>query len=103
MATKQNKKEKDLRYKTVKVLIEERDIKTFREIFDYIPRSVVYSDLGINYTRFINLVKHTEDFTLKELIMMSKHIGTDPKPVIDMAYDQYLIDNKAKIKGGGQG
>lgn len=87
---------KDKRYAATKVLIESGHIQTFRQIFDHIPRSVVYSDLGINYTRFKELLSNTARFTLQELIILGKLFEMDAKTLIDMAYDQFLTDQKGK-------
>jgi hypothetical protein len=89
---------KDRRYSTVKVLIETGNIKSFREIFDHIPKSVVYSDLGMNYTRFAKLIDNPALFTLLELITLSGFFGIDPKLMIDLAYGQFLENKKGKKK-----
>ena len=62
---------RDHRYKTVKVLIESGIITEFNQIFLYIPKSVVSEDMGINYSRFVRLLRQVELFRLKELIIMS--------------------------------
>lgn len=76
---------KDHRYKVVKVLIESGEIKTFQQIFDFIPKRVVYSDLGLNYARFQRLFIHPDLFTMRELITLAGLIDTDPKSLIYMA------------------
>jgi hypothetical protein len=42
----------DSRYEIIRVLIEAGNIKSFAEIFRYIPKTVVYRDLGVNFNRF---------------------------------------------------
>jgi hypothetical protein len=88
----------DRRYATVKTLIDGGAIKHLEEIFDYIPKRVVYSDLGVNYTRFINLVKHPDLFTLRELTTMAGFFKVDPKTFINLAYDQAAAGRKGKSK-----
>jgi hypothetical protein len=87
---------KDRRYSTVKVLIETGNIKSFREIFDHIPKSVVYSDLGMNYTRFAKLIESPTLFTLQELITLAGFFTLDPKLMIDLAYTQHITGKKTK-------
>ncbi|MDP4216296.1 MAG: hypothetical protein Q8927_08840 [Bacteroidota bacterium] len=90
---------KDRRYSTVKVLIETGNIKSFAGIFDHIPKSVVYADLGMNYTRFTKLLSNPALFTLQELITLAGFMGIDPKIIIEMAYTQHLTGKKTKNKG----
>jgi hypothetical protein len=89
---------KDRRYSTVKVLIETGNIKSFREIFDHIPKSVVYSDLGMNYTRFAKLIDSPALFTLQELITLAGFFGIDSRKMIDLAYTQHITGKKIKKK-----
>lgn len=88
----------DQRYKVVKNLIETDNIKSLRDIFLYIPKRVVYSDLGVNYTRFLKLINNPDRFTMKELITMAGLFEVDAKVLIDIAYSQYLEDKKSKKK-----
>lgn len=87
---------KDKRYKAVKNLIEVGSIKSLHDIFDYVPKRVVYADLGVNYTRFLALINNPDRFTLKELITMASLFDVDPKTIIDIAYEQYIEDKKGK-------
>ena len=89
---------KDKRYTAVKSLIETGGIKSFREIFDYIPRKVVYKDLGVNYSRFKRLLDYPDLFTLRELITLSGLFSIDAKIIIDLAFTQCENDKKAKRK-----
>jgi hypothetical protein len=68
-----------------------------KEIFDHIPKSVVYSDLGMNYTRFVKLIDNPILFTLQELITLAGFFGVDPKVIVDLAYS-HLIGKKTKKK-----
>jgi len=89
---------RDIRYSTVKILIETGHIKSFREIFKHIPRSVVYEDMGINYRRFSKLLANPHKFTLEELVTMSRFLEMDAQAVIGLAYIQYITDRKIKRK-----
>jgi hypothetical protein len=86
---------KDSRYKTVKILIEGGHVKTFAEIFQHIPPSVVSNDFGTNYTRFVKLIDNPSDFKLRELYTLASHFQVDSKIMLDLAYNQ---EKKVKRK-----
>ena len=90
--------EKDRRYKTVKIMIEGGHLTEFHQIFDYIPKSIVANDLGTNYNRLIRLIEHVEQFTLKELFTLSSFCNLDSKLILDLVYNQYANERKAKKK-----
>ena len=89
---------KDIRYNTISSLIQGGNIKTFSDIFLYIPPSVVYRDLGVNYTRFQKLIANTSLFTLQELITLAGFFKLDDRTMIEMAYSQYETRKKNKRK-----
>jgi hypothetical protein len=89
MSTKRHKG-----YNTIKLLIEGNKLGTLHQIFDHIPKTVVYKDLGINYTRFTNLIKRVQGFKLEELYTLSHLIGVDEKVIVDLAHAQYVADKK---------
>jgi hypothetical protein len=90
---------KDKRYTTVKNLISGGYIKSFQEIFDTIPKSVVYKDLGINNVRFNNLLNNVDQFILKDLFRIAALIEIDEKAILDLVYIQYSQGKKARKKG----
>jgi hypothetical protein len=79
---------KDNRYNTVKILIEGGHVKTFAEIFQHIPPSVVSNDFGSNYTRFVKLIDNPSDFKLRELYTLASQFEVDSKVMVDLAYNQ---------------
>jgi hypothetical protein len=83
-------------YRTIKLLIEGGQIKELRQIFDHIPKSVVYRDLGVNYNRFIRLLKQVHGFKLEELYHLASLIEVDEKVVVDLAHAQRVTDKKKK-------
>ena len=83
---------KDTRYATIKILIAAGHIKSFRDIFQHIPKSVVYGDLGVNFERFTKLLKNPATFTLQELITLSGFFDMEPLAIINMVYEQHLAD-----------
>lgn len=85
---------KDKRYKTIKNLIESGHITLFREIFDTLPKSIVYKDLGMNNDRFTNLMNNVELFLLNDLFRIADLIETEKRNILEAVYNQYLADNK---------
>lgn len=90
---------KDKRYTTVKNLISGGYIKSFEEIFDTIPKSVVYLDLGMNNTRFNSLVENVELFLLKDIFRIAALFEVDEKIILDLIYAQYAKTKKVKKRG----
>lgn len=79
-------------------MIEGGHLTEFTQIFDYIPKSVVANDLGTNYNRLIRLIEHVEQFTLKELFTLSSFCDLDSKLILDLVYNQYANERKARKK-----
>jgi len=86
--------EKDSRYKAIKAMLEANNFRTFKEVFDIIPRSIVATDLGIHYNRFVKRINKPEDFSLKELILFSDLVGTNPSVLFNLAMKD--IESKKK-------
>jgi hypothetical protein len=68
---------KDPRYKVVKIMIQANAIKTFKEIFTHLPKSIVAKDLRTNNNRMTNLIKDPAGFRVGEVETMAKMIGVD--------------------------
>jgi hypothetical protein len=66
---------KDHRYKTVKILIQGKFIKNFRQIFDHIPKSVVASALHTNNNRMTDLINEPGDLRVGEMYKIARLIG----------------------------
>jgi predicted nucleotidyltransferase len=66
---------KDHRYKTVKILIQGKFIKNFRQIFDHIPKTVVASALHTNNNRMTDLINEPGDMRVGEMYKIAKLIG----------------------------
>jgi len=80
----------DPRYGTIKVLIEAGHIKTIQDIFQFIPKTTVYRDLGINYNRFNRAILNPSIFRLGELRQLAEMFNIDARKFIDMACEQSL-------------
>jgi hypothetical protein len=88
---------KDNRYKAIKAMLEANNFKTFKEVFDIIPKSIVATDLGIHYDRFVKRINNPENFSLEELIIFSHLIGTNPSILINLAMKD-IESNKKRFK-----
>ena len=89
---------KDKRYNTVKNLITAGYIKSFSEILDTVPKTVVAHDLGMHHQTFAKLIKYPERFNFKDAIRIASLIEVDDRHIIDLIYNQYSIDKKRKRK-----
>ena len=79
---------RDIRYKTVNILIKGGHIKTFAEIFEHIPPSIVSKDFGSNYNRFATLIDTPSDFKLRELYTLASFFEIDEQIMINLAHKQ---------------
>jgi hypothetical protein len=86
---------KHKRYTTVKYLLIDGRIKSFRDIFDEIPKSVVARDLGINNVRFSKMLDNVELFLFKDVYRFAEKIEVEGKILIDLI-DQEYMDKKRK-------
>jgi hypothetical protein len=86
----------DQRYTTIKVLIQSGHIKSFRDIFNYIPKTVVYKDLRVNFNRFSKAVNDPAGLSLAELRTLAEFFEVDTKKLIDMAFEQMTSAGKTK-------
>ena len=87
---------KDKRYTVIKNLVTGGYIKSFEEIFETLPKSVLYKDLGMNSARFSKLLKQPELFILKDLFRIASLIGTDEKIILDLVYGSYASKRKSR-------
>lgn len=86
----------DQRYTTIKVLIQSGHIKSIRDIFQFIPKTIVYKDLGVNFNRFNRAIIDPSKFTLAELRTLGEFFGVETRTMIDMAYEQMLTVSKTR-------
>jgi hypothetical protein len=93
---------KDRRYKLVKDQISGGNVKSFQDIFDILPKTVVLKDLRIHNQRFNKLLHDVSLFPLQELYKIADLIEIDAKIIIDLAHihahSQYIANRKKKAK-----
>ena len=98
-----SKMEKDIRYESVKVMIETGRIREFQQIFSYLPKSILAHDLGTNNNRMTRLINHVEQFSLEELFRISHLLDVSYKTILTLVHNQYFGEqkiNKQTGKGG---
>jgi hypothetical protein len=74
-------------------LIEGSNIKTFGDIFKYLPRTAVASQMGINYGRFLTLIRDPRRLRYSETYALAKILGVKPARLSEMIH--YQIDDKS--------
>ena len=89
---------KDRRYAVVKNLIDTGYIKSFGDIFNVIPKSVIARDLGMNNLRFSKLMKNVDLFLLRDLFRLATFLEVEETVLMNLIYQQYVIDKKNKKK-----
>ena len=89
---------RDYRYTTVKNLIAGGYIKSFREMFPTIPKSVVARDLGMNNGRFTRLMNDVKKFTLEELYRLAGFLEIEETTMLTLVHEQYLSDKKKRFR-----
>ena len=87
---------KDRRYTTVRNLIAGGYVKSFREIFDTLPKSVVAGDLHINNNRFTRLMENVHEFTLEDLFMIASLLEIENSKMLELVLNQYHTDRKSR-------
>lgn len=91
---------RDRRYQIIKPMLNDGKIKSFLEIFEFIPKSTVAADLGINSDRFNKLMKRIDWFTLDELFLLAKFCDLDERQMMELVFYDYY-KSKSKIKRPG--
>jgi hypothetical protein len=86
----------DERYLKAKNLIESGYSKSFRQIFDVLPKSIMAKDCGMNNTRFTRLMHNVEQFSLEELIKIARFLDVELETVIGLILQQYYSDHNIK-------
>ena len=87
---------RDTRYDTIKHLITEGKIRSFNDIFKYVPKTIVANDLGKKVDRFTELMNRVEGFTLAELFMIAKFCEINENQIFSLVMSEYK-KNKSKI------
>jgi len=90
----------DEKFKVAKELIESGNLKTFRDIFLYVPKTEIAKRLGINYTRFLNLVQNPKRLRYEETYSIANILQVQAKTISDLVHKQidFKKPDKARTK-----
>ncbi|MBS1663267.1 MAG: hypothetical protein JST68_19645 [Bacteroidetes bacterium] len=88
---------RDDRYDVVKTMYGAGHIGLFKDIFKYIPKTVVANDLGKKVDRFNKLMSRLDEFTLKDMYTIGSFCGLTERQIYELVEAEYL-HNKSKIK-----
>jgi hypothetical protein len=66
-----DRKKQDLRYEIIGPVFKENLIRSFEDILNYIPKSVVADDIGKKGDRLDHLLKNIGDFPVKDLFVIA--------------------------------
>ena|ERR1700761_602949 len=86
--------ELDRRYAVVRPMYEKGEIKTFLEIFKFVPLTIVAKDLGKKVERFSAQLKHLESFDLSDLFLIGNLCGLSRTEMLTLLTAEFsLRDN----------
>lgn len=80
----------DPRYDTIKPMMNEGMVQTFKDIFRYIAPTVIAKDLGKKPSRFTQLIMRPGDFTVEEVRMMAEFCNMTAREMFALIDDQLL-------------
>ncbi|AXY73385.1 hypothetical protein D3H65_05060 [Paraflavitalea soli] len=72
----------DVRFKTVRDLINTRSITAFEQIFDTIPKSMIARELRKNTSRIDDIIQRPEELRYKEIKAISLLLGVPCSKII---------------------
>lgn len=67
----------DPRYRIVGLLITHGHIRSWKEIFKHIPKTVTCNDLGLNSTKMDKLVNDPADFEIRQIQLLATWMGIE--------------------------
>lgn len=85
--------------KTVKLLIENGQVKTIKEVFDHIPITPVARYLGTNFSRLNKYVQHPALFSYEDAFLLAAYFEIDAKTMSDIIFNS-ITAMKPKRKPG---
>jgi hypothetical protein len=87
---------KDRRYKAVKGLLESGNIKTFDDLLDVIPVTVLRKDIGLNHKSISMRFMNSETFVMKDLLKLAELIECDPLLVVKLTLAEIERQKKTR-------
>jgi hypothetical protein len=71
-----------------KDLIETGKIHVFRDIFLYLPKTEMSKQLGINYSRFLGLIKNPRRLRYDEVYAMARILDVSARKISELVHNQ---------------
>ncbi len=87
---------KDKRYSVVQKLILGGYLKTFNEIFDTLPKSVIAADLGLNSTRINRVIDNNGRFFVDDLFRLAALLDVPEIKIMELVCNQHAADKKSR-------
>jgi hypothetical protein len=88
---------RDERYELVKPMLEIGKIKSFQDIFKFVPKTIVAADLGTKVDRLTKLMKRIEKFTLEDIFTIARYCELSVHEMLVLVEAEY-VQNKDRIK-----
>lgn len=88
--------DKDLKYRSVKALIEKGEITEFRQIFDIITLTKVAVDLGTHTSTLSDLNDNVGKMSLERMIKLGELLEVQTDTILKLLENQY--NKKKKLK-----
>lgn len=85
---------KDDRYTAVQSVYKDGKIQKFRDIFKYLPKSVLARDLNLNYRSFVSKVNAPGRFTVSDIARMEEFIGISGSQLFDIILADAVVKKK---------
>jgi hypothetical protein len=76
--------DRDPRYEIVKTMIDNNYIKSFKEIFSLIPKTIIAVQMRTNNNRMSRLIKHPLQLALWEVDKLASLFGCTPTRLIEL-------------------
>ena len=91
----ENTESKDSRYKSIRPMFEEGQIRLFEDIF-YVPKSTVATDIDKKRERFYYLMDHVEEFLVKDIFRIGQLCELTLPEMFQLVEAQYKKQTKPK-------
>lgn len=91
-------KKNDNRASTVKLLVENRQIRWFWEIYELIPKAVVCKELGIHFRRMQTMISHPNRIRVQDIFLLSRYFDMDSDDIWQLIKAQHVNGSKPPLK-----
>ena len=75
-------------------MLNDGKIQSFNDIFGFIPKTIVATDIGKKVDRFNKLMMHVDRFTLKDLFLIGTLCDLDESQMLRLVEKEYFLQKK---------